>query len=119
VSDEQDKDDLRVLAAVGRMYLDALDADPEHEMLTLPEAFMVTQVREAVERQEVPDGYWIEKFSIEAHMNAPRRQTWPPEPGPFWYCRDARCKHGYDRHGPANDASCVCLDDDCDCYGFL
>lgn len=49
---EQDQDDLRVLAAVGRMYLDALDTDPENEMLTLPEAFRVTQVREAVERQE-------------------------------------------------------------------
>jgi hypothetical protein len=42
--------DLAVLAAVGRMYLDALDADPEHESLSLTEALRVTEVREAVER---------------------------------------------------------------------
>ncbi len=42
--------DLEVLAHVGRMYLVALDGDPEHEMLTLPEAIMVTEVREAVAR---------------------------------------------------------------------
>lgn len=44
--------DLKVLAAVGRMYLDALDADPDNEMLTLVEALRVTEVREAVERWE-------------------------------------------------------------------
>ena len=47
---EQARYDLRVLAAVGRMYLDALDDDPENEYLTLTEAFLVTEVREAVER---------------------------------------------------------------------
>jgi hypothetical protein len=46
------KDDLAVLAVVGRMYLDALDDDPENEMLTLPEAIGVTAVRDAVERHE-------------------------------------------------------------------
>lgn len=45
-------DDLATLAAVGRLYLDALDADPEHELLTLTEAYRVTAVREAVERAE-------------------------------------------------------------------
>ena len=38
----------RVLAEVGRMYLTALDEDPENEYLTLPEAFKVTMVREAL-----------------------------------------------------------------------
>ena len=47
---KQLKEDVRVLAQVGRMYLDALDADPENAMLTLPEAIMVTAVREATER---------------------------------------------------------------------
>lgn len=46
--------DLFVLAQVGRMYLDALDDDPENEHLTLPEAMLVTEVREAVERWENP-----------------------------------------------------------------
>ena len=45
-------DDLATLAQVGRLYLDALDADPDHELLTLTEAYRVTQVREAVERAE-------------------------------------------------------------------
>ena len=44
--------DLAALIPVGRMYLEALDADPEFEMLTLPEAIGVTGVREAVERGE-------------------------------------------------------------------
>lgn len=44
--------DLDALAAVGRMYLDALDADPDYEMLTLPQAMRVTEVREAVQRYE-------------------------------------------------------------------
>lgn len=44
--------DLDALAAVGRMYLDALDADPANEALTLPEAILVTDVRVAVERRE-------------------------------------------------------------------
>jgi hypothetical protein len=52
VDAEQDKSDLQVLAAVGRMYLDAIDADPENEYLTLPAAIRVTQVRDAVECQE-------------------------------------------------------------------
>lgn len=43
-------DDVRILVTVGRMYLEALDSDPENEMLTLPEAMLVTQVREAVRR---------------------------------------------------------------------
>lgn len=51
MSEQKDKD-LAVLAQVGRMYLDALDADPENEMLTLPEAYRVTEVREAVDRAE-------------------------------------------------------------------
>lgn len=46
-------DDLAVLAAVGRMYLDALDADPDNEYLAAAEAFRVTEVRDAVERHEV------------------------------------------------------------------
>lgn len=46
------RDDLHTLARVGRMYLDALDADPEHELLTGVEALMVTEVRGAVERWE-------------------------------------------------------------------
>lgn len=44
--------DMAALARVGRMYLDALDDDPENEALTLVEAFSVTEVREAVERFE-------------------------------------------------------------------
>jgi len=44
--------DMDVLAMVGRMYLDALDGDPDNEMLTLPEAILVTEVRDAVERRE-------------------------------------------------------------------
>lgn len=42
--------DAAALVRVGALYLDALDADPEHEMLTLTEAFAVTEVREAVDR---------------------------------------------------------------------
>jgi hypothetical protein len=49
-------DDLAVLARVGRMYLDALDDDPANEMLTLPEAVAVTDVRDAVERAEAAAG---------------------------------------------------------------
>lgn len=49
---DPDERDLDVLATVGRMYLDALDSDPQHEMLTLPEAMLVTEVRAAVERRE-------------------------------------------------------------------
>ena len=44
--------DLATLVPIGRMYLDALDDDPANEMLTLPEAIAVTEVREAVERGE-------------------------------------------------------------------
>jgi hypothetical protein len=44
--------DLGALTRVGRMYLDALDADPDNEYLTLAEAWMVTEVRDAVERRE-------------------------------------------------------------------
>jgi hypothetical protein len=44
--------DLDTLLPIGRMYLDALDADPEYEMLTLPEAIGVTRVREVVKRGE-------------------------------------------------------------------
>lgn len=49
---EQALGDLATLVPIGRMYLDALDADPENEYLTLPEALGVTYVREAVERGE-------------------------------------------------------------------
>lgn len=52
ITDEQTARDLFVLAQVGRMYLDALDTDPDNEYLTLPEAMLVTEVREAVERWE-------------------------------------------------------------------
>lgn len=45
-------EDYNALVTVGRMYLDALDRDPENEMLTLPQAFRVTEVREAVNRAE-------------------------------------------------------------------
>lgn len=46
--------DLATLVPIGRMYLDALDDDPANEMLTLPEAIAVTEVREAVARGEAP-----------------------------------------------------------------
>lgn len=49
---EQAREDVAILARVGRMYLDALDEDPENEFLTLGAAMLVTQVREAVERHE-------------------------------------------------------------------
>lgn len=49
---EQAREDVAILARVGRMYLDALDEDPENEFLTLGAAILVTQVREAVERHE-------------------------------------------------------------------
>jgi hypothetical protein len=42
--------DIDVLVAVGQMYLQALDDDPENEYLILPEAMLVTEVCEAVER---------------------------------------------------------------------
>lgn len=48
----QARGDVAILARVGRMYLDALDQDPENEYLTLGGAMLVTQVREAVERSE-------------------------------------------------------------------
>jgi hypothetical protein len=50
-------EDLAVLAEVGRMYLTALDADPENEMLTLTEALKVTMVRDAVARAEAGDSH--------------------------------------------------------------
>ncbi len=37
------------LGRVAHMYLEALDNDPENEMLTLPEAIAVTAVRDAAE----------------------------------------------------------------------
>ena len=49
---EQLRNDLAALIPVAQMYLAALDADPENEMLTLPQALGVTWVREAVERWE-------------------------------------------------------------------
>jgi len=45
-------EDIAILARVGRLYLDALDGDPENEYLTLGAAMLVTQAREAVERAE-------------------------------------------------------------------
>lgn len=42
--------DRDVLAAVGQMYLAALDDDPESEHLSLPDVIAVTMVREAVDR---------------------------------------------------------------------
>lgn len=51
---KQLKRDVEVLAAVGRLYLDALDNDPDNEALTLVEALRVTEVREAVDRVEKP-----------------------------------------------------------------
>ncbi len=48
--------DLDALIPVAQMYLAALDADPGHEMLTLPQALGVTWVREAVERWEAARG---------------------------------------------------------------
>lgn len=44
--------DLDALAAVGRLYIDCLDADPENEMLTLGGALRLTEVRNAVDRCE-------------------------------------------------------------------
>lgn len=43
--------DLTVLARVGDLYLRSLDDDPENEYLTLGSALLVTEIREAVERQ--------------------------------------------------------------------
>jgi hypothetical protein len=43
--------DLAVLARVGDLYLTALDDDPANEYLTLGGAMLVTEIREAVERQ--------------------------------------------------------------------
>lgn len=37
------------LAAVGQLYLKAIDEDPDNEMLTLPDAMWVTDIRDAVE----------------------------------------------------------------------
>jgi hypothetical protein len=50
--DAQQADDLANLAIVGRMYLTAVDADPDMEYLTLADALTYTSVLEAVERQE-------------------------------------------------------------------
>jgi hypothetical protein len=50
--DPQQAEDLANLAIVGRMYLTAVDADPEMEYLTLADALTYTSVLEAVERQE-------------------------------------------------------------------
>jgi hypothetical protein len=49
---DQARAEIAILVPVGRLYLDALDADPEHELLTLPEAIMVTAVRDVVEKWE-------------------------------------------------------------------
>jgi len=46
------REDIAILARTGRLYLDALDQDPQNEYLTLGAAMLVTQVREAVERHE-------------------------------------------------------------------
>jgi hypothetical protein len=46
---ENARDELGVLLPVGRMYLDAIDNDPEHELLTLPQAIGITYVRNVVE----------------------------------------------------------------------
>ncbi len=45
-------EDRAAFVHVGRLYLDALDDDPENEHLTLPAAIAVTAVREAVERAQ-------------------------------------------------------------------
>lgn len=46
--------DVTSLWPAAKIYLDAIDNDPEHEYLTLPEAFLLTKVREAIERHS-PD----------------------------------------------------------------
>lgn len=49
---EQVIKDLEVLAIVGRMYLDAIEADPELEFVSGTQALVLTEVREAVDRVE-------------------------------------------------------------------
>ena len=43
-------DDIAALLPAAKIYLQAIDDDPEHEYLTLPEAFLLTRLREAVKR---------------------------------------------------------------------
>jgi hypothetical protein len=47
---EQARADILALLPAAQLYLKALDDDPEHEYLTLPEAILVTALREAVAR---------------------------------------------------------------------
>jgi hypothetical protein len=47
--------DVEALLPPARLYLQALDADPDNEYLTLPGAILVTAVREAVARHDPKD----------------------------------------------------------------
>jgi hypothetical protein len=46
------RDDVATLVQPARLYLNAIDDDPEHEMLTLGEAYSIQALREVVERWE-------------------------------------------------------------------
>jgi hypothetical protein len=46
--------DVEALLPPATLYLAALDADPDNELLTLPEAILVTAVRDAVARHTDP-----------------------------------------------------------------
>jgi hypothetical protein len=60
----QTREDLVILAVIGRMYLNALDQDPSNEHLSLSSALRVTEVREAVERVEAS----VRKRNKEEHQ---------------------------------------------------
>lgn len=49
---EQLRADIVALLPAAKLYLQALDDDPEHEHLTLPEALLVTALRDAVARHD-------------------------------------------------------------------
>jgi hypothetical protein len=43
-------EDLKVLSVIGKMYLEALEADENNEYLTLPQSLGVQDVKNAVKR---------------------------------------------------------------------
>lgn len=44
--------EISALALVGQLYLDSLDADPENELLSFAQAFVATDIRNAVEKSK-------------------------------------------------------------------
>ena len=54
-------DHVAALGLVAHMYIAALDDDPEHDMLTLPEAIAVTAVRDALAWTENVTRDWGER----------------------------------------------------------